>query len=248
MPGRKRLLAAKVVEWIVLALIPILSAVRIRYPLAPRIPKIFIEFTHDLFLQWFVIIIICLSIFGILAKIVQEFLNQESKVRLKAAADAMLDVYFTGIPESERYFNRVTLFKANRGRTQLNPLIRSGTQYHRGIQPFLVNDNDEAKNEGVGGRAWFCNATITVTDLPDCPNSWSNDNPACKEYAEKGFLSPSKAEGLHVKSRSVVATPIRNFQGEKWGVLVLDSRRPDGIDRAKEPLVISFVAPLGKML
>lgn len=248
MRGRWRVLVAKITEWIALGLIPILSALRAYYPTVAAKPTNLPEYLHQAFTEWFLTLIIVLALVGVLAKLIQEHFNPESKKRLKAALDLLLDAYFTGVPEKDRYLNRATLFKANTGHSKLQPFCRSGTQYHRGIQPLLIDDNKEAGNEGVAGQAWFRNATVSIPDLPDCPNPWSARNLACADYARKGLLPMNKAETLHVKSRSLLATPVRNFKGEQWGILVLDSRKPDSIAQDKEHLVTLFASALGKML
>lgn len=51
---------------------------------------------------------------------------------------------------------------------------------------------------------------------------------SCKDYCEKGYVSYQTALNLDVQSRSVVAVVVRNKAGERWGVLVLDSREPNG--------------------
>jgi len=53
---------------------------------------------------------------------------------------------------------------------------------------------------------------------------------------------------LKVRARSLLATPVRSFSGAKWGVLVMDSRKPGAMDLAREPLVLLYVSALEKML
>lgn len=248
MKGQKRLLAAKVVEWLALALVPVLSAVRITYPESNGSPASFVQFLHRSFLESYVYILGTLGILGVVAKIAQEYLNPESKIRLKATLDAFFEAFFADAPESVRYTNRATLFKANSKRTELVPYCRSGTQYQKGIQSFQVNDNNEYANEGIAGQAWFRNTTVGVHNLSECPNPWTDTDQKCQKYAQEGLLPLSKAKGLHVKSRSILATPVRDFHGNQWGVLVLDSRKPNGVDPQKENLIKAFVATLGKML
>jgi len=248
MRGQGRILAFKLIEWVALGLIPIFTAVRTNYPLAAAEPHRLWQFIHQEFLELFLLLIIVLTLIVIAAKFAQEYLNPESKLRLKAALDLLLDVYFSGVPPNERYFNRATLFKANNGHSKLKPYCRSGTQYQTDIQPLAISDDDEGHNEGIAGQAWFRNANAGTTNLPECPNPWSDNDSSCQSYARQGLLPMQKAMRLHVKSRSLLATPVRNFRGEKWGVLVLDSRNPDGIDAAKEHLVLFFASTVGKLL
>lgn len=245
--GQTRIRIAKIAEWVALWLIPILSALRTSYPSPPTPPLRFLGYIHRFFLDEFVWIVGGVAGIALVAKLVQEKLNPESKIRLKAWLDILLDAYFTGVPEAEKYHNRVTLFKANRKRTALEAHCRSGTQYQRKIQSFVISEDNENANEGIAGQAWFRNATVTAS-LPDSPPIWRNDDPACQHYATSGYLTVAKAEHLHVRSRSFVATPVRDFAGKKWGVLVLDSRKADGTNPAREELVSAVAAMLGKSL
>ena len=248
MGPRNSLIAARVVEWGGIGLFPILTAFRVRYPAPITTAWPSIQAFHGWFLSWFVTITVVLALLVFVAKLTQERLNPESKIRLKGVLDAVLEAYFPEVPEGERYFNRVTLFRANPDRTLLKPYARSGTQYQRGTQSLPINDDDEARNEGVAGQAWFRNATVSVNNLPACPNPWSNDDETCRRYAQEGFLPIEKAARLHVRSRSALATPVRGFKGNRWGVLVIDSRRPDAIDPTKQGVVTFIGAALGKML
>lgn len=60
----------------------------------------------------------------------------------------------------------------------------------------------------------------------------------------------SKTKRLNVKSRSIAATPIRNLDGKRWGVLVVDSRNPDDfLDNSKnKELFESIAATIEKLL
>jgi hypothetical protein len=250
MLGRTRLRIAKVSEVVVLAAIPIVSAVKAAYPQAATPETNLLQHLHRVFLERYVWIVALLGAAGAIAKLTQELLNPESKIRLRSTLDTLLDAYFPDVPEDQRYHNRVTLFKASRGTDRLKPHCRSGTQYQRKIQSFAINDNDEGANEGIVGQAWFRNATVYATGLPECPEVWRDDDAACVAYAQRSLLPVTKAGRLHVKSRSYVATPVRDLKGSKWGVLVLDSRQAAGVDRdpTRDRLVRTYAAALGKML
>ena len=121
------------------------------------------------------------------ARVLQKLLASQSKMKLKAALDSLRDGFFAEAPESERHHNRVTLFRPDRARRFLRPFCRSGTQYQRCNTSFAIDDNNEQANEGVAGRAWFSDATITK-ELPAVPNPWRDKNEDCFAYAEAGFL------------------------------------------------------------
>ena len=245
MQGQTRQRIARLVEYSAPVAITVITAVRQAYPTAAspstRIRDLILKFILD----WNVLIIAVLGLAIIVAKATQDWLTRSDITRLKSMIDSLHAAYFVGVPEVERYHNRVTLFKANRRRTALEAICRSGTQYPRGIQPLLVSDDAEAANEGVAGHAWFTNSTVCRTNLPDCASPCVDTNADCQLYAHEGLLPITKARNLHVRSRSLLATPVRDRAGNRWGVLVLDSRRPDGIDNAKEALVTSMAAAIG---
>jgi hypothetical protein len=102
-------------------------------------------------------------------------------------------------------------------------------------------------NEGVAGKAWFINASATILNLPLWPESpnGAKDYDIRREYAERGLLSMQKAVRLNVKSRSITATVVRSPIGKKWGVLVLDSRHPDGVsDNAEKQALVELSAAI----
>jgi hypothetical protein len=245
---RNLLVIAKIIEWVSTALIPGLSAARLTLSDTPKKAATFSDFLALWFLDNYVWIILVLGVLVVFSKLAQEFLDPVAKVRMKATLDAFFATYFSHVPESDQYTNRITLFRANLNRDQLEAFCRSGTQYQRGIQPLKINTDMEEGNEGVAGQAWFRNTTVTVLNLPECPLQWDSNSQVCQHYVREGLLPEKKAEKLKVKSRSLVATPVRDFKGNQWGVLVIDSRRPDGIDPHKQTLVNTFAATLGKLL
>ncbi len=251
MANRSKLLLVKFIEWLVIAIISIASALKAVYPVAVQKPSSFFEYLHSLFLYWYLEFISVAAILGIVAKLAQELLSNESKIRLKATLDSLHEIYFEDVPEAQRYENRVTLFKTNGRGTCLHFYCRSGTQYQRKVQSLRIDSNNQTGNEGIAGQAWFRNATVSKYDLPECPNPWSDSDPACIKYANESLLPMEKARKLNVKSKSIVATSIERLKGQErkqWGVLVLDSRDAKGIDPNKERMVRSFAAALGKLL
>ena len=225
--------------------ITVLNSIRQAYPVAAypstRIRDLLLQFLLD----WNVPIIGLLGLSIVASKATQDWLNKADITRLKNMVDSLHAAYFVGISEGERYHNRVTLFRANRKRVSLEAVCRSGTQFPRGIQSLGISDDAEAANEGVAGWAWFTDSTVTRTNLPDCPVPCVADDPQCQEYARAGLMPPDKARKLHVRSRSLLATPVRDRAGNRWGVLVLDSRRPDAIDAERGAIVTSMAAAIG---
>lgn len=180
----------------------------------------------------------------------EEYVNWISKAPYKSALDILRNALFKNMPPDEMFHHRATLFKANRRETKLKFFCRSGTQYQRKVQTFQINNDNEMQNEGIAGQAWFKDATLNYSDLPEIPSQWRDDDDSCKEYAKAGHLPLSKAKLLNVKSRSIAATPIRNLEGKRWGVLVVDSRNPDDFLSKSEnkELFESIAATIEKLL
>ena len=195
-------------------------------------------------------IYILLGVTAVAAFVGEEYINWVSKAPYKSALDILRDALFKNIPADEMFHHRATLFKANRRETKLKFFCRSGTQYQRNVQSFQINNDSEMQNEGIAGQAWFKDATLNYSDLPEISSEWRDDDDTCKEYAKAGHLPLGKAKRLNVKSRSIAATPIRNLDGKRWGVLVVDSRNPDDfLDKSKnKELFESIAATIEKLL
>lgn len=180
----------------------------------------------------------------------EEYINWISKASYKSALNILRDALFKSFPPDEMFHHRATLFKANRRETKLKFFCRSGTQYQRSVQSFQINNDNEKQNEGIAGQAWFKDAALNYSDLPEIPSEWRDGDDKCKEYAKAGHLPLEKAKKLNVKSRSIAATPIRNLDGKRWGVLVVDSRSPDDfLEKSKnKDLFESIAATIEKLL
>lgn len=167
--------------------------------------------------------------------------------RLKQIVDAIHAAYFKDVPQESLYLHRVTLFKAGpwwkTRKTRLEIYERSGTAFAHSRTWFSVSDEDEPANQGAAGRAWFVNAQVTITDLPEWPQDPADSALGVKKvYADRGWLPVQKAEQLTVKSRSVDATVLRESSGRRWGVLVVDSREPQGVSDSEEKRALVALA------
>lgn len=171
---------------------------------------------------------------------------------IKRILDSLQKSFFQDTQSDELFKHRVTLFKACPyyrllpfGRPRyLRVYARSGTRYQGSKTFFCIDDESETANEGVAGQAWFRDAQVTAPDLKSWPEDGASpNNPDCQAYADGGYMPFEKARTLQIKSRSISATVVRNKNGERWGVLVLDSRDPNGIQLTTEKkALISLVA------
>ena len=229
----------------VIAVVRTVDSDRITHPLGAALVAEVKE--HDVAL----VVFLALAVLG--GKIVQAFTEQRitNQTAVKAVLDSAHKVYFVDVAKVDQeqlYQHRVTLFKARRHLRDLglNPLnwknwkralsvqCRSGTTYQHSSMRLRIDDDNEAANEGVAGRAWFTNAAVTVS-LPEWPeDATGSDDPRCVEYARLGFMSVKTASSVTVKSRSLSAHVVRTKTGVRWGVLVFDSRDPNGVSNQPE--------------
>ena len=246
MTGSLPVTLAKWIEWIALALLPVVAAAKAVG--AQTKPATYLEILHSWAVSVYLPLIAGFSLLALLGKAGQAYLGSESKIRVKAILDGLDQACFGSFPDIDRYAYRVTLFKANKKRTKLSPYCRAGARYQRGIPAFKIDDNNPNNNEGLGAKAWFRRATVKVNDLPECPDPWVDSDAKCQDYARRALLPAKKASRLHVKSRSILATPVRDIGHKEWGVLVLDGRDPNTFDAAREATVGMFTTALGKVL
>lgn len=113
----------------------------------------------------------------------------------------------------------------------LVPIARSGHTTQNSKAIFLAPDDaDEA--EGIAGQAWAREGVIVQAGLPDVNSFPSAENVA--EYARRTFVTEGWVRSrLGRRSRlslSLCAIPLE-VNGERWGVIVLDSMKPDALKR-----------------
>lgn len=120
------------------------------------------------------------------------------------------------------------------------PVERSGHTTQSKISVFRAPD-DADRAEGVAGMTWARKAEVAVSHLPDLETD--NSDEAFKAYAKATGVSVDRLRRKVPKSRSYCGFPIE-VKGHLWGVLVLDSRSPQGVHDQHQ----LFFRPLGKYL
>jgi hypothetical protein len=161
-----------------------------------------------------------------------------------AILESLYAEYFTRVEDDDRHNHRVTVFVCrphSDGGKQLVIYRRAGI-YAASPTVWRVDDDDESRCEGVVGRIWFLRTKRTV-ELPE----WADDYERKREYAAKGNVSLAQAEQLKIKSRVLSGTVIV-VNGQRWGVLILDSKTPGLIAKNKEHVVERYAAMLGRLL
>lgn len=135
----------------------------------------------------------------------------------------------------------------------LVPILRSGHMSQKSSALFYVCDDSE-KVEGLAGLAWASSAPIIKVDLPD-PTSVKKGSKRYLElindYASKTKCDPEMIAGYLDRnrplSRSIAAIPVM-VNDRVWGVIVLDSRKPNGVSSNSVENYELTVAIIGQLL
>lgn len=140
---------------------------------------------------------------------------------------------FKHIEGSLQQHNRVTLFKHVRWRWAwckwpwsgwLIPVERSGYTTRKTDTAFLAPDDGD-RAEGIAGRAWASDGTVSKSNLPNVTATSPDED--LKRYADETFISLETLK-RRLKANKKVALSLTAFPVEAknrtWGVLVFDSR------------------------
>jgi len=168
-----------------------------------------------------------------------------------------LDVFaedcFFGESSDPLHHHRVTLFRRVRWRWSwckypwsgwVVAVERSGHTTRDHISSFRAPD-DADQAEGIAGKAWTTRGVIRISNLPDLQADPTRA--AAKAYALATHISEVAAHRRRPRSRSLCGIPIE-VKNKRWGVLVLDSRSPEGIKSDSELLYRPVAKFLGKLL
>jgi hypothetical protein len=173
------------------------------------------------------------------------------------AVHSFLDIFrsqvFVGFAADPEHHHRVTLFRrrtfclTTAGAPWTGWVVtveRSGHTTQDSEAIFRASDNPD-KNEGVAGVAWGFRRPVPVIGLPEFESLQAEAD--IQSYAQQTYVSVAWAKEHKPQSRSLLAIPIE-VKNELWGVLVLDSRRPDGIAHVRPEDYTPFAKILGKFL
>lgn len=106
----------------------------------------------------------------------------------------------------------------------LIPVARPGHTSQKSHTRFMAPD-EASLAEGIAGRAWAVNqGGIVVEDLPELGEN--PDDSLVQDYADKTHVSPEWVREHLPRSRSLAGFPVNKPDGQRWGVLVLDSTNP----------------------
>ncbi len=124
----------------------------------------------------------------------------------------------------------------------LVPVARSGHTTQRSATVFLAPD-DADNAEGVAGQTWNNAVIVSHNSLPELTKTSSDADVI--EYARKtgtSLESNRKRLGSGASTpAAMVGIPVF-VDGRPWGVIILDSRKPNGIKSAEDNAVAFKIA------
>ena len=124
----------------------------------------------------------------------------------------------------------------------LVPVSRSGHTTKKTRALFLAPD-DADNAEGIAGHVWRCRGIIGPIDLPEVNKNSPDDE--IEAYAKAGFVSSSYVRKQLARgtcnARCISGFPVFKH-GRIWGVVVLDSRRHDGIKEGENSFPVIEMA------
>jgi len=139
----------------------------------------------------------------------------------------------------------------------LVPMLRSGHMSQNSDARFYVCDQS-AENEGLAGLAWSMNSHIVKDQLPDLTSLYSGrrvarqiSDPLVAGYSAETNCSIEMINSYVTRKRhlprAIGATTVM-VRDKLWGVLVVDSRRPDGVSLDSISNYTLTVSVIGELL
>lgn len=187
---------------------------------------------------------------AVLDRIKRWLKSQRVKRALQAALDALVTLAF-GV--NHKPTDRATLFK--RRPFKLRPLrwrclvkyARSGHMNRKTRAVFSIPDDSDLV-EGVAGQS-YAEGMIRVPypDEDPLPDPFSGTSEEIEDYARRTFVTPGFIKEHNTKSRSFCAFRV-TVGGNEWGVVVLDSQKPDVIGQKKGREFETIARIMGELL
>lgn len=126
---------------------------------------------------------------------------------------------------------RLTIFKKCLG-SRARIWVRSGIATEKSKVCFRFDTRRVERCQGFAGTCLAHNVRMGVEKLP-CITGDASDQ-EIQAYASMAFVTPEWAKKHRPSGRCFAAYPIRR-NGRPWGVLVADSRHPEGIQSGWQP-------------
>lgn len=225
--------------------------------------------------EWAWLLIVILTVIAAACGVATKFIGRSWVWdSIRRTLDRIKDEGFAGIEGEPVHHNRVTLFRRRwcflpspwRHRFWpwgcgsglrwpwsgwMVPIMRSGYTGLRSSMVFLAPEKDVDGSEGVAGMAWQTGEVQLLSALPSLTAQSTDAEIA--EYADSAYMPVSlirhRARSGKLCSRALCAIPVE-VNSKIWGVIVLDSRKPDTINYKTRTLPVfrTFQHSLGELL
>jgi len=163
----------------------------------------------------------------VVLEIYLEVKYQASRTVLKKFLDHLHKKYFPHPTGGLNPFCRVTLFTPGSiRRKSLGVRSRSGGFRRTSKVRWSIKRSEAEDFHGIAGYAWALGIFVPIDGLPD----YDNCSPEEKvRYLRETFATEKEVSRLHWKARSYRGLVVKNQRGDKIGVLMMESRQPDGL-------------------
>jgi hypothetical protein len=108
----------------------------------------------------------------------------------------------------------------------LTVYVRSGGLHPKSKVLWNISKSEQGRFDGVAGYAYATGVFVDVSNLPDYNHASDEEK---QTYLRKTFVTEERVRMLNVLSRAYQALVIQNRSGQKLGVLMMESRIPDGL-------------------
>jgi hypothetical protein len=177
---------------------------------------------------WIPIILAALLIVNEIWDLISQNLSRDI---LKKFLDHLHRKHFPNPDGGSRPEFRLTLFTP--GYLKRNHLVvrsRSGGMLLTSRVKWSIKKSEAGEYDGLAGYSWATEIFVPLHDLPDY-DACSEEEKA--EYRRKTYISAKKINKLHWKARSYCSLIVKNQRGKKVGVLMMESKLPDGLKDIK---------------
>jgi|SRR6266478_2616733 len=165
----------------------------------------------------------------LILQVYQEYRDNSPKKLLKRFVDHLHRQHFPEPTGGSNPNYRVTFF--SRGRLRRNSLgvyVRLGSLHPKSRARWDIRRSEAEDYHGVAGFAWAREVFVTIDGLPDYDGGNDNDR---ANYLSRTFIKQNDVVRLHWKARSYRGLAIKDSKSEKVGVLMMESREPQGLTK-----------------
>jgi hypothetical protein len=152
-----------------------------------------------------------------------------NKSQLKSFLNHLHEKYFPYPTGGRDPDFRVTFFAPRRRwrRKTLRVMVRSGTMLQTSKVGWDIGESEAGRYHGIAGYCWATGIFYKEMDLPDYDNSPPDQQ---KLYRDRTFASEGDIAKLHWHARSYCSLIVKDRAGERLGVLMMESKLPDGLN------------------